>query len=233
MEEQSNDLEYELKYLGSKESLETLLESLITSSIVTNLLKTHTYTFNTVYYDSACLLRDQGFALRFRGVNPEAGYNKSTVELKALEGFENGVSKRLEIGLNGDMSLTSYFNLLACKNCPEFLRRVKFFSLEPVFNITTERQEFLTALKFEGKVYEVEIVLDRVESWAYDAIGRKVQKIPEYYELEIELKETSNVQLLEYVGSKVIPTICEKEKLHDVVCSSSSKAKRVYTKMVI
>lgn len=227
--------EYELKYVGPKVELEKLLEVLVRKH-TSKLLKTQTYLFDTVYYDQDKLLHDQGYTLRTRGQNSEAGYEEGSLELKALDGVERGVSKRLELSIHGgSMDLSSYFSLLAHKSCPDCVRDLKFFNIEPLFTVTTERMEIACMVKFAGQAFEVEFVLDRVNSWKYDAIGRKRKILDEYYELEIEVKggpEESIPNFLCHFGDNLITRELVKNSLTNVSPSCISKAKRVFEKQI-
>ena len=100
-----DNYEYELKILGSKNSLSTVFNRFSNSVRV---MRDRSYVFDTLYLDTPDnLLLSQGYSLRFR---PQQGTFRSRIEAKEIEGSIGGVSKRTEIGVTENKDINLLYN---------------------------------------------------------------------------------------------------------------------------
>lgn len=207
--------EYELKLLGNRPSLTKVFNTLLEKA--DDVYVPDRYVFDTVYYDTADQrYRNSGYSLRHREAQ---GKFKSSLELKELYGEENGISKRVELGVKGGSFLSLYFGLLSDNRFPDKLRWHVAGSLGSQFKTVVDRIEQPFSVNLDGKRHELELALDKIFF-----VNGKEYHGPED-ELEIEVKsDTVDKDLVSWLQETV-------SKSPDVTQTSVSKAVRGLTKL--
>lgn len=201
--------ECEVKILGNRQVLTTVFNNFTKNSIST--LRDRVYTFDTHYLDTVDgSMERQGYSLRYR---PTRFQFNACMEAKQLEGSEDGVSKRIEIGVRSDIEPSELYKQLQSSID---LKWPEYKDLSTIFKTSVCRHETTAMMRIAGKHIVLEASLDEIQ-YLYN------NKIIGYEnELEVELKSgftTPLADIFNFAKNKLTSGI-------DVYYTTKSKAVR-------